>query len=524
MTHTGITLSCPTALDGFLRSVEKPSIMYSLKGQNNSVRFLSGQNRVSASRCIRLTHISIPLAIRLHVTPSKTKTAVSDFQPHFAPACDLSITGTIPVVPATSMKLKHILTVLIAVSLLTPAATAYTSAQDSTPTSDTDAQPPSLATSNVSEDYIRLYVEDEYRNLDLKPGESESFSVTVENGEDSAIELSPHVFVPKMGNVRPVKPSWVTIGSGDRTLEPDEEREFEISVDVPETADLANYRGTIAFTNATVSYENRPPRPVHTARFSLNVYKEPIVRITSGDYLNAQVEAGETVERTITINNTGEQAVPLNPQFQIDSHRRHAGGPDRKLQRSWIDIDAPSQVPAGETVDVTVTIEVPENAATGYYDKEFTLGLKDPHRQDEDQYWQRIDLSLQVWKQPQQPFETTVSVRDSTESVSLTVTSHRYDRGQEQSETEQPTFDVVFVSPNGTAVTPEQVSLKTSGSVSLADDRRRGGSDGTYATDGPNYEMTYRVSDPVAGDWSVKIMPHNAMNFRYDIVQRTDEK
>jgi hypothetical protein len=419
------------------------------------------------------------------------------------------------------MQLKQLFAVLLAVGLVTPVATAYATPEHRTPTNGDDPAVDALAATNESDEYTRLYIDADYRHMELKPGESDSFSVTVENGEDHAVDLSPHVFVPKMGSQRPVKPDWVTIEPGDVTLGPDEERTVEVSVDVPDDADLADYRGTIAFTDETISYEDRPPRPVHTAGFALSVYKEPIVEITQGDYLNARMQAGDTVTRTITIENTGDQAVPLNPQLEIDSppHHYSSSGNDQKLQRSWIDIDAPSQVPAGESVDVTVTIDVPENAASGRYDTEFSLGLKDPHRRDDRGYWQRIDLSLEVWEQPDEPFETTVQVREDAETMSLTVTANRHYRQQQQASAERPSFDVVFVAPNGTVVTPEKVTRTKSGGVNLADDRRNGAGDGTYSTDGERFEVTYDVPKPESGEWTVRITPHNVMHFGYEITQ-----
>lgn len=420
------------------------------------------------------------------------------------------------------MQLKQLFAVFLAIGLLTPVATAYATPEHRTPTAGEDPAVDALAATNESEEYTRLYIDTDYRHMELKPGESDSFSVTVENGDDHAVDLSPHVFVPKMGSQRPVKPEWVTIEPGTVTLDPDEERTFEVSVDVPEGADLANYDGTIAFTDETISYENRPPRPVHAAGFALSVYKEPIVEITQGNYLDARVQAGETVTRTITIDNAGDQAVPLNPQLEIDSARSHyRGGNDQELQRSWIDIDAPSQVPAGESVDVTVTIDVPENAATGRYDTEFSLGLKDPHRRDDRGYWQRIDLSLEVWEQPDDPFETAVQVKEDAETMSLTVTANRHHRRQQQASVEQPSFDVVFVAPNGTVVTPEKVTRTKSGGVDLTGDRgeRTGAGDGTYSTGGEQYEVTYEVSTPDSGEWTVRIMPHDVMHFGYEITQ-----
>jgi hypothetical protein len=417
------------------------------------------------------------------------------------------------------MQVRRITIALLAVSLLAPTAAAATTPADSAPTTPVDSTVASTVATNESSDQVRLYIESNYPQLEVKPGGTDSFTITVQNGDDHAVDLTPHVFVPEMGTGRLVKPEWVTIEPGDVTLDPDEERTFDVTVDVPDGADLARYSGAIAFTDATVSYPNQPPRPVHYAGFSLSVYREPIVRITRGRYLDARVQVGETVTRTITIENTGDQSVPLSPTLDVGTRGYYPGANRHELQRSWLDIDAPSQVPAGESVDVTVTVDVPDDADPGDYDTELSLGLKDPHRRDDDSYWQRIDLGLDVWEQPEQAFETTVQVDNATESMSITVDASLYTR--RSADSEDPSFDVVFVAPNGTVVTPEQLERTQSGGVTLGDGHRGSTDENGYATRSAEYTVSYRVDAPQSGEWTVRIMPHNVMEFGYEISQQT---
>jgi len=80
-------------------------------------------------------------------------------------------------------------------------------------------------------------------------------------------------------------------------------------------------------------------------------------------------------------------------------------------------------------------------------------------------------------------------------------------------------IEASFVAIERTVVTPEKVTRTKSGGVNLADDRRNGAGDGTYPTGGEKYEVTYEVSKPESGEWTVRITPQNVMHFGYEITK-----
>jgi hypothetical protein len=391
--------------------------------------------------------------------------------------------------------------------------------------STTASSAPAAQADNGSEaNYTRLYVEDGYRRLELKPGESETFNVTVENGEESSIEITPGLFVPKVGD-RPVEAGWVTVEPGQTTLEPDAERTVTVSVAVPDDAELGEYRGAVQFTDETIQYPGRPPRPVHAASFSVQVYRDPTVFVLPLDHGYAQVEAGETYTRSVRINNTGDQAVPLDPTMDL----RDQGPPrpnSRSVDRSWFTIDAPSQVPAGESVTVDVTVEVPEGASRGDYDAELSLGLRDPARSDRSDYWQRMNLRFQVWEQPEEPFQKAFDVSDGTESVVVKLSAS----DRRNADDAPANFDVAFVGPDGETVEPERVETTNRGYVDLSGDQRRyryasadgaaaSGSASAYADQRGERVLTYRLDAPDEGEWTLRVMPRDTVGFRYEIVR-----
>jgi hypothetical protein len=425
------------------------------------------------------------------------------------------------------MNLKTLVTLAVVVGMFVPTAAAVTAQTQSTPApaepvaDTTDAQPSDTAADTQAEEDnesspARLYIQDRWRGMELKPGESDSFEVTVENGDEETVTLNPSVFVPEFTRSRPVKPAWTTISVSQTELAPDEEATVTVNVSVPSDAELANYHSTIALTNATVAYGDRPERPAHSIDFSLDVYREPTVEIVDGDWLHAPVQAGETVTRNVTIENSGDEAVPLNPQANVQDHHRYYGS-EGQLDRSWIEFDAPSQIEAGETETVTITVSVPESADRGRYNTEIDLGLRDPHRSDDNRWWQQVNLNLRVWQQPTDPFTTTVDVDNETDTLTLTLSEFSY---RTQS-TEDGEFEVTFVTPDGEVITPERVQEKQTGAVSLAegDERRGQESDGPYSSDSGSETVTVQVEDPEAGEWEVRILPRNVLNFQYEIVE-----
>jgi len=422
------------------------------------------------------------------------------------------------------MQIRDSFTIALAALLLAPTAAAVaplhsTPAQTHGETVDLPATDASRSDAGASQanNYTRLYIEEGYHHSEVKPGESTTFNITVGNSEGETVELSPHVVLPKVEG-RPIEKGWVTVESADTTLEADEERTFTVTVAVPSDTDLGEYRAQVAFTNETISYgDGQPSRPVHAATINVDVFKEPTVRISSDRYYYTQIQAGDSYTYEIEVENTGDQAVPLNPKLRTQEDRRYRGN-EQTVDRSWFEIDAPNEVAPGETATVTVTVNPPESASVGDYDANIDLGLRDPARPDRRDYWQQVDLSFQVWQQPDEPFETSFRVSDDTENVTLKLSAGQYRR----STTDEPTsFDVTFVGPDGSTIEAERVEVSNTGHVSLGQDRR-GGSQGPYTSGGSQKQFVYRIEDPDEGQWTARIMPHNTTEFRYETVRNED--
>lgn len=371
----------------------------------------------------------------------------------------------------------------------------------------------------TSTKFTRLYVDGDRTHTSLKPGESRRMNITVENGEDGPVQVRPHVYVPPTGQ-RPLSADWVELSTTESvTLTSGEERTFTVTISVPEDAKVGRYGGQIAITNETVTYPGRPARPVHAERIGVEVWKEPTITI-AGSFGHLQVEAGETVTHEIVVENSGDSTVPLNPQVSNRGRSCHGNCPDT-LDRSWLDIDAPSEVPAGEEATVTVTVAPPEDAERGRYDVELDLGLKDPARDERDTYWQQLNLNVEIWQQPAEPFETTFGVTNQTENVTLTL-SPRSGGHRTTASTARDSvgFDVTFVGPDGGTVDAEYIRVSEQGFVDLSGDTRRAGrSDGEYSVRGGERQFVYRLENPTDGAWKVRVHPKNTIGFGYEVTR-----
>jgi len=410
---------------------------------------------------------------------------------------------------------------LLVITLVVVGAVAATGVVAATTGSTATATETATADGGVTApdpgNYTRLYIDERYRTLERKPGESDTVTVSVENGESEAVDIAPRIATPPTRSQPPVEPDWVSISSDETTLDAGESTEVEIAVDVPDDAEIGDYRGTIAFTDETVRYPGRPPQPIHSVSLSVDVWQEPTVQLNSETHIYTHLKAGETITREISVSNTGDEAIPVTPQFNAENRRRHRPSGRTTLDRSWVTIDAPSEIAPGETETIDLTVEPPADAERGDYSATVDLGLTDPVRNADNTYWQEVDLNFQVWTAPEEPFETSFSVSETTSNATLELTANQ--RRQASERGQDASFDVTFVAPDGREIDADRTSLTDSGSVNLGAQRPSETPDGTYAARGGQQTFTYELDEPAAGEWSVRIMPSNTIDFRYEITR-----
>ncbi len=121
----------------------------------------------------------------------------------------------------------------------------------------------SIPAGNYFPEFEKIRVNPAYKYLEIEPGNSKNFTVTVENKDNKTIELKPKpVIIPYTENF--INESWISINPSEKSLNPGEKQEFQVNVDIPKDADLGNYAVLLAFAekvpegDVAGSYPNFP--------------------------------------------------------------------------------------------------------------------------------------------------------------------------------------------------------------------------------------------------------------------------
>lgn len=372
-------------------------------------------------------------------------------------------------------------------------------------------------------DVSKLTVIPREKRIELKPGEESEFNVTVKNKDETTLALEPHLALLPYGEY-PIDESWVTITPEKAEIEAGETQEFSVKIFIPEDAELGFHSAQIAFTNETVSYPMGRPMAINALSLNIRIWKEPAVKILSNNYIHDRIEAGKSYTYEVKLENTGESEVPLNPKFGTEEMGRCMGmGCPVELDESWINISAPPSIAPGGKAMVSIEVSLPEDAR-GQYEGKIDLGIEDPSRQEYDQWWEVITLSIEAWQQPSTPYEREFTVYDGTGKVTveITVTTYAYERfGPGKSErVGEPDFDLTLLNPDGAAVQTTPVKTVLKSRVSLGawySPPWEVDSQGIYNVDSTEHTVVYAVESPQPGRWEALIMPYNTTTFEYTI-------
>ncbi|MBE0524981.1 MAG: hypothetical protein IBX40_11725 [Methanosarcinales archaeon] len=378
---------------------------------------------------------------------------------------------------------------------------------------------PEMEYPDMEADFDKLQISPRYENIQLEPGESKTITFKVKNTGDKAVTTDITIEIPPFSEYF-MEMDWITVNPLSVIIEPDESREFEVTVDIPEGTVRGYYSAQIAFTNDTLPtpYPSPYPNYINAAQLSVDVWVPPVIQISSS-YIHDQIEAGKTYNYDIKLENTGDDHVEINPE--VDSSNRYEFGPNGLVEPPISDEDifitSPSIINPGEIVIVKVEINVPQDAK-GYYNGAIDLNIDDPSLNE----WEgRMQLDFQIWKQPTEPYVKTFNI-DTDAPVTIDIISDIYDSSPESgsSSKNDPSFDVTINGPD--ASTPGDIKpskIVIGGSVDLGSERFppwEMESEGLYQETRTQYIETYTL-DGTAGDWTLSIMPYHTSRFDYSI-------
>ena len=369
-------------------------------------------------------------------------------------------------------------------------------------------------------DYTKLQISPRYNNFRIKPGGEKVFTVKVKNKENESVFTSPRLETISYTEYF-MEEEWITFEPSNAEIESEEVQEYTVTVKIPEDAEIGDYITQIVFTNDTISmpYLLLFPTYVNSLMLSLDVW-EPSKILIQPSYIHGMVEAGQTKDYKIQIENKGEKAIAISPE--IGEEEYGYGSYENMIPDEWLTLDAPATVDANSTATVNVTVDVPEDAKGGY-EGCIKLNIDDSAAER----WERdyeVHISLEVWKQPTTPYQQNFTVKQGQNfSVVLSASQYRYDKyatGTE--ETEEPYFNVTLALAGleGENMTLEASKTVKTVAVSLGLDYllpEDVTSVETYHVSRVDYSETYKITNATGGVWTLKILPKNTKSFEYTV-------
>lgn len=232
-------------------------------------------------------------------------------------------------------------------------------------------------------------------------------------------------------------------------------------------------------------------------------------------YISDTIEAGKEYEYAIKIKNVADKDVTIDPKvtnynMYIDSFDRSAFNDD------VIGIFAPSIIKAGEIVNMSIYVPVPENA-TGTYSGYIEMN---PDGKENDGSIPQIGLSFTVTRQPEVPYVKTFNTL-TADPITIEVSTDTYGLDmlpRISPKKEEPSFEL-NLKYNSSPVNMTLVKTTQSGNVDngryiipiwAMDDNT------TYQSYNKHYVEIYTIPWAV-GDWELSILPKNAGTFIYSI-------
>jgi len=414
---------------------------------------------------------------------------------------------------------------------------------------------------NYFPEYQKITVDPAYKYLQMKPGDSESFTVVVINNDNKTIELKPRILITPYTQYF-MNESWISINPSEKSLKSGEKEEFELKVSIPKDANVGSYAILVAFSDKVPegdvagTYPNFPG----TMQLNVQVWIPPTVQILT-PYVSDLVEAGKDYTYEIKLKNTGDKDIAISPKLTeggviyygaISSSVSSSSASSSSVSSSnvplitesgqalgneAITIEAPEKIKAGQTAVVKLKLAVPADAK-GSYSGSLDLHINDPGISNGGS----VPLNFRILPVLKEPYETTFEAR-TADPITVEVTAYQYGYGLYAAGGNQDiiaSFNVSLKDPSGKEVKPALVSAKSIGSVSIVDNTypqprplleksstvvgSMGTSNqGSYQGGTTTFVETYTVPG-AAGKWTLSILPKNTDNFGYSVTVGAAEK
>lgn len=373
-----------------------------------------------------------------------------------------------------------------------------------------------------------------YHNTYLVAGNREKFTVSFKNEGNETLDITPKIVpLPDTGSI--INESWVTISPANATVEQGSVQEFTVEVSVPKDAESAAYQAAIAFTDDLLPNSTQY---VNSMSLSVSVQANPKIELQT-TYLYDVVEAGKEYEYMVKIKNVADKDVTIYPKVNsytygilystssstvrpidgeviVEAPSSSSTFGTFGLSNDEVIVEAPSIIKAGEIVNMTIKVPVPENATgsfNGYIDMNVDGKTNDGSNS-------QLSFYLRVMQQPEVPYVKNFNTTSNT-PITIEVSTDSYDQTtglRISPKIEEPSFKVnLKCNSCPICITPTKVIQTNNVNVGgysfplwAMDDNP------IYQNTNKHYAETYIIPGK-AGKWELSILPQNMETFTYSI-------
>ena len=391
---------------------------------------------------------------------------------------------------------------------------------------------------NVSNENATVHtINPTYHSTYLVAGNSEKFTVSFKNEGNEPLDITPQV-VPLPDTGSSISKNWVTISPANATVEQGSMQEFTVEVSVPKDAESAAYQTAIAFTD---DLQPNSTQYVNSMYLYVSVQANPKIELQT-TYLSDVVKPGTEYEYMVKIKNVADKDVTIDPKVtsypygiyystsssSSSSSSSSAVRPVDEaivapsssstfgLSNDEIIIEAPSVIEAGEIVNMTIRVPVPENA-TGYFDGYIDMNVDGKTNDGSNS---QLSMYLRAMQQPEVPylkkFNTTIST-----PITIEVSTDSYDQTSGlriSPKIEEPSFKVNLICNScPISITPAKVIQTNNVNIGGNSFRLWAMDDNPiYQNTNKHYAETYTIPGKT-GEWELSILPQNMETFTYSI-------
>ncbi|MGB9929597.1 MAG: hypothetical protein ACPK85_14545, partial [Methanosarcina sp.] len=235
-----------------------------------------------------------------------------------------------------------------------------------------------------------------YYSTYVMAGNSENFNVNFKNEGNETLLITPKV-VSMPNSEKVINESWITISPENATIEPGIAQEFAVGIIIPKDAEGGYYQAGIAFTD---DFLPNSPEYANFMRLDLSVQGLSKIELQTG-YLSDNVEPGQVYIYNVKVKNILDRDVTIDPKVKKNHYDMSPN--TFGLNNDEIKISAPSTIEAGQIVNMTIEVPVPENA-TGYFDRYIDMNVDG---KENDGANPQLGLSFRVLQQPTVPYVKT---------------------------------------------------------------------------------------------------------------------